>query len=149
MKLVETGVGADGRSRVVRVVPVAPPDPMPGSDLGVQAVFDGPPDGGVAAVAAGAQSAARLHDARLRGATAWRAVRYVPGGTTDVHRTTTVDYDVCLDGSVVLELEDGEVALEPGDMAVVAGVAHRWRAGPRGALLSALMVRPDLDGPPR
>jgi mannose-6-phosphate isomerase-like protein (cupin superfamily) len=44
-----------------------------------------------------------------------------------MHRTATMDYDIVLEGSVGLELDDGaEVLLGPGDIVVQNGTRHRW-----------------------
>jgi len=44
-----------------------------------------------------------------------------------MHTTDTVDFDVVLNGEVVLELDDGaEVALKAGDCVVQNGTRHRW-----------------------
>ena len=54
----------------------------------------------------------------------------VPWSDPDVagmHRTATLDYDVVLEGTIGLELDDGvEVALGPGDIVVQNGTRHRW-----------------------
>ncbi|MCV7238928.1 cupin [Mycolicibacterium celeriflavum] len=45
-----------------------------------------------------------------------------------MHTTPTVDFEVVLDGTVVLELDDGaEVTLHPGDTVVQNGTRHRWK----------------------
>jgi quercetin dioxygenase-like cupin family protein len=44
-----------------------------------------------------------------------------------VHRTPTMDYNVVLEGTVGLELDDGrEVIVEPGDVVVQNATRHRW-----------------------
>ncbi len=44
-----------------------------------------------------------------------------------MHRTATLDYDVVLEGTVGLELDNGvEVTLHPGDIVVQNGTRHRW-----------------------
>ena len=44
-----------------------------------------------------------------------------------MHRTATQDFDVILEGTVGLELDDGvEVTLGPGDVVVLNGTRHRW-----------------------
>jgi len=54
----------------------------------------------------------------------------VPWSDPDVpgmHRTATLDYDVVIEGTIVLELDDGvEVTLGPGDIVVQNGTRHRW-----------------------
>jgi mannose-6-phosphate isomerase-like protein (cupin superfamily) len=43
-----------------------------------------------------------------------------------MHRTATIDYDVVLEGTIGLELDDGaEVTLGPGDVVVQNGTRHR------------------------
>jgi hypothetical protein len=44
-----------------------------------------------------------------------------------VHRADTVDYTFVLSGSVVLQLDDEEVELHPGDVVVQNGARHAWR----------------------
>jgi mannose-6-phosphate isomerase-like protein (cupin superfamily) len=49
------------------------------------------------------------------------------GDAPGFHRTDSVDVHTLLEGSLVLELDDGtEVNLEPGDTVVVNGNRHRW-----------------------
>lgn len=44
-----------------------------------------------------------------------------------MHRTATLDYDLVLEGTIGLELDDGvEVLLGPGDLVVQNGTRHRW-----------------------
>lgn len=45
-----------------------------------------------------------------------------------MHTTDSIDYDVVLDGEIVLELDDGrEVTLRPHDVVVQNGTRHAWR----------------------
>ena len=45
-----------------------------------------------------------------------------------MHTTDTIDFEVVLEGTVVLELDDGaEVTLHPGDTVVQNGTRHRWK----------------------
>lgn len=44
-----------------------------------------------------------------------------------MHTTPTVDYDAVLDGEVWLELTDGEVHLQAGDIVIQHGTRHAWR----------------------
>lgn len=60
-------------------------------------------------------------------------------GEPGMHRTPTLDYDVVLDGTIGLELDDGaEVILGPGDVVVQNGTRHRWhnRGNSVGRVLS-------------
>ncbi len=45
-----------------------------------------------------------------------------------MHTTDTIDFEVVLDGPLILELDDGaEVTLHAGDTVVQNGTRHRWR----------------------
>jgi mannose-6-phosphate isomerase-like protein (cupin superfamily) len=45
-----------------------------------------------------------------------------------MHTTDSIDYDVVLEGEIVLELDDGkEVTLRPHDVVVQNGTRHAWR----------------------
>jgi hypothetical protein len=44
-----------------------------------------------------------------------------------MHTTPSIDYDFVLDGTLHLELTDGEVELHAGDAVVQYGARHAWR----------------------
>ncbi|ODQ94103.1 cupin domain-containing protein [Mycolicibacterium holsaticum] len=53
---------------------------------------------------------------------------YMDPSDPGMHTTDTIDFEVVLEGTVVLELDDGaEVTLRPGDTVVQNGTRHRWR----------------------
>ena len=55
-----------------------------------------------------------------------------------MHRTATVDYDIVIEGTIGLELDDGvEVTLQPGDVVVQNGTRHRWHN--RGDTIARMM----------
>ena len=57
-----------------------------------------------------------------------RIVDVLPGGTSPMHRTNSIDYGIVLSGEVELELDDGAVALlGPGALIVQRGTMHLWR----------------------
>ena len=62
----------------------------------------------------------------------WIVVDYEPGGVQEWHHTDTVDFDLVLQGSIDLTLDDGVHHLDAGDGAVINGVDHAWQAGARG-----------------
>ncbi len=56
-----------------------------------------------------------------------------------MHRTPTIDYDIVLEGTIGLELDDGvDVTLEPGDVVVQNGTRHRWHN--RGNTIARLLA---------
>ena len=44
-----------------------------------------------------------------------------------MHTTDTVDYGIVLSGTIVLELDDGNRQLSPGDIVIQNGTRHAWR----------------------
>jgi mannose-6-phosphate isomerase-like protein (cupin superfamily) len=57
-------------------------------------------------------------------------LRYMDPSDPGMHTTDTIDFEVVLEGTVILELDDGaEVVLNPGDTVVQNGTRHRWRNG--------------------
>ena len=65
-----------------------------------------------------------------------------------MHTTDTLDFEVIVDGSIVLGLDDGEHELHAGDVVVQRGTAHRWRVtGDRPCTYAAFMFRTDPDAP--
>ena len=54
-------------------------------------------------------------------------MRYMDRTDPGMHTTDTIDFEVVLEGTVVLELDDGaRVTLQPGDTVVQNGTRHRW-----------------------
>jgi mannose-6-phosphate isomerase-like protein (cupin superfamily) len=81
-----------------------------------------PPDSTPAPADLDPDEVAREMEAKVPGA----ASHYDPHHA-GMHTTQTVDFGVVLDGQVVLELDDGEVSLGPGDVVVQNGTRHAWR----------------------
>jgi quercetin dioxygenase-like cupin family protein len=64
----------------------------------------------------------------IPGGTILRVCNFAPGSTTAMHRTTSLDYGIVLEGEVELVLDSGEVRLlKAGDIAVQRGTMHAWR----------------------
>lgn len=64
----------------------------------------------------------------IPGGTVLRIVDMMPGATSPMHRTVSLDYGVVLEGEVELVLDSGEVRLmKRGDVAVQRGTNHAWR----------------------
>jgi hypothetical protein len=131
------GVDATGRSRVVAETPL---------------VLEADPDNpGFAAAVAGATSTspppARPHGTGnpvdlgvAPGIVSWVIVDYPANLDFPMHHSDTVDFDMLLEGGLVLVLDDGEHPLDPGDVVVVNGVDHGWKTGPDGCRLSVVSV---------
>jgi quercetin dioxygenase-like cupin family protein len=74
------------------------------------------------------------------GRVSWVVVEYEPNLEIPVHNTDTIDFDIVLEGSVEVGLDDGTHLLEPGDLMVVNGVDHSWKAGPDGCRISVMLI---------
>ena len=57
-----------------------------------------------------------------------RIVDMLPGGSSPMHRSNSIDYGIILSGRVELEVDDGiKTLLGPGDIVVQRGTVHLWR----------------------
>jgi quercetin dioxygenase-like cupin family protein len=70
----------------------------------------------------------------------WSFVEFPPGVTAPVHHTDSVDFDVILEGSVELVLDDGPHRLEIGDAVVVNGVDHGWVTHNEACRMSVVVI---------
>jgi quercetin dioxygenase-like cupin family protein len=60
--------------------------------------------------------------------TVLRHVDFVPGKTSAMHRTVSLDYGVVLEGEIEAVLDSGETRLmKRGDVCVQRGTMHAWR----------------------
>ncbi|MCH9669799.1 MAG: cupin domain-containing protein [Actinomycetia bacterium] len=76
---------------------------------------------------------------------------YLEPDDPGMHTTDTIDFEVVLEGTVVLELDDGaEVTLHPGDTVIQNGTRHRWRnPGDTVARLALFVCGASHTGIPR
>jgi quercetin dioxygenase-like cupin family protein len=147
VRLLITGVDAQGKSAVLRQEDLALDQLAPGFAMGIPyATTTSPPP-------ARASGAAPLIDQGIApGLTRWMVVELGPGSETPMHHTDTLDLQTVLSGTVDLVLDDGDHRLGQGDLVVLAGVDHAWRAGPDGCLLTAVLIGtppPDAEGASR
>lgn len=130
-----TGVDRDGRSCLVDEGEVAFAEALPGLAINlVHATEESPPP---------PRPAGRgdfLDMGTAPGFTRWVLMRWEPGTEYPMHHTDSVDFDLVLEGSIDLILDDGAHRLGPGDCVVMTGVDHGWRAGPDGCTVSVLTL---------
>lgn len=81
----------------------------------------------------------------MPGGTLLRVIEQAPGAETPMHRTSSIDYAIVLEGECELELDSGEVrSLGPGDVVVQRGTRHRWRnPGDRPCRYAFVLVATD------
>jgi quercetin dioxygenase-like cupin family protein len=66
-----------------------------------------------------------LEPAAPRG-TAFRLIEFLPGGSSGMHATATLDYVVILSGEITLTTGGQKFLLGPGDLVVQRGAPHDW-----------------------
>jgi mannose-6-phosphate isomerase-like protein (cupin superfamily) len=87
------------------------------------AILTFPPEGAMSDLQIDGEDAIADAEAKLPG-----MMRYMDPTDPGMHTTDTIDFEVVLEGTVVLELDDGaEVTLTAGDTVVQNGTRHRWR----------------------
>ncbi|KAH9936990.1 uncharacterized protein B0H18DRAFT_183408 [Fomitopsis serialis] len=52
-----------------------------------------------------------------------------PGARAPMHRTSSLDYNILVQGKIILEMEDGSETLfeTPGDIVIQRGTIHAWK----------------------
>jgi hypothetical protein len=136
MRVLVTGVDEDGRSCVVE-------EAMPS--------VNGFESGGITvALVASSQSSpppsrppgrgALLGVAATPGVARWSFIEFPSGVATAVHHTDSLDFDVVLEGSVDLVLDDGAHRLGPGDGVVIKGIDHGWATHEEGCRMSVVVI---------
>ena len=71
----------------------------------------------------------------------------MPGNAPYLHRTDSLDYVICLQGEVEMQLDDGaSVKLAAGDVLVQRGTNHAWlNRGSAPCRLAVVLI----DGKPK
>jgi quercetin dioxygenase-like cupin family protein len=133
VRQIVTGTDGDGRSCVVEELVNEPT----GTGISVRTVFE--TAGNPAPPRPPGQG--RPVDLNVPvGIARWLVVQWPPGLISHVHHTDTIDFDIVLEGSIDLILDDGPHRLEVGDCAAVTGVDHGWEAGPAGCTTAVLLL---------
>ena len=141
MQFVETGVGDDGRSRVVGIHEVLADRAFRSGSLTSEVLWSTNEVPFEVPVPRRGPDDPVLDFGIPANATRFTMLRIESGEQEHgLHRTDTIDFDVVLAGEVDLLVEDGEVTLRPHDSVVLPGVVHGWRAGPDGVLLSIAVL---------
>lgn len=74
-----------------------------------------------------------------------RMTYFEPNTVCGMHRTSSVDYNIIMDGEVFLQVPDGkggikETVCRQGDVVIQRGTLHAWRAGAEGARWISVLV---------
>ena len=81
------------------------------------------------------------------GGTRFTVLEIQPGNTVHgLHRTDTIDYVICISGSIDMDLDDSTVTMKAGDVMVQRGTFHGWvNRGKETAKIAVVLV----DGTPK
>ncbi len=74
------------------------------------------------------------------GVAQWSIIEFPPGVTTPIHHTDSLDFDVVLEGRVLLMLDDGPHQLDVGDGTVLTGIDHHWKTDEQGCRMSVVVI---------
>jgi quercetin dioxygenase-like cupin family protein len=82
----------------------------------------------------------------LRGGSVIRIVDFKPGSRSPMHRSSSIDYGIVLDGELTLELDSGETkVIHKGDIVVQRGTNHAWVAHSKDWARMAFIL---IEAPP-
>ena len=60
------------------------------------------------------------------GGSRFAVIEFPPGQPTNMHRTESIDYVICLSGKIDMDLDASTVTMEAGDVMVQRGTNHAW-----------------------
>ena len=63
-----------------------------------------------------------------------------------MHKTQSVDYGILLSGERVMELDDQQLILKPGDVVIDVGAWHLWDSAKSGCMMAFNMFAADFGG---
>lgn len=125
VRRIVTGHDAAGRA-VIRSDDLLPVEPIPSGDAAFSLVWTTasvPADNNDETDGREREAGLTLHQGSVI-----RIVDMLPGGTSPMHRSSSIDYGIVLSGAVELELDDGAVTTaQAGDIIVQRGTIHLWR----------------------
>ena len=77
----------------------------------------------------------------LPNGTIFRVIEFAPGVAARNHRTDSIDYITVIAGEIDMELDEGSVHLQAGDVMVQRGTIHNWvNRGPAPCVLSVVLI---------
>ena len=53
-------------------------------------------------------------------------IEFPPGEPTNMHRTESIDYVICLSGKIDMDMDNSTVTMNAGDVMVQRGTNHAW-----------------------
>jgi quercetin dioxygenase-like cupin family protein len=53
-------------------------------------------------------------------------IDFPPGNKPFMHRTESIDYVICLEGEIEMDMDDSSVTMKAGDILIQRGTNHAW-----------------------
>ena len=77
----------------------------------------------------------------LPGGSIFRVIEFAPGVASRNHRTDTIDYIVCMQGEIDMDIDGANVHLKAGDVMVQRGTIHNWiNNGKESCILAVILI---------
>jgi quercetin dioxygenase-like cupin family protein len=115
----------EGGSAIVASIDPLTPTMIPSGDAAFQLVWTTP---AVPVDLNAGTDGASSDDSLIGRGSVLRVVDMLPGKSSPMHRTVSIDYGIVISGQLELTLDGGEtVALAAGDIVVQRGTNHLWR----------------------
>jgi len=77
----------------------------------------------------------------LPGGTIFRVIEFAPGVASRNHRTDSIDYIVCMQGEIDMDIDGANVHLKAGDVMVQRGTVHNWiNNGKESCILAVILI---------
>jgi len=127
IRRIVTGHGADGVARVLTDAPATNEKiPSPGTVSTLIWCTDRSP----ADISAGAgiedMGARVIGTAPPANGTRFAVIDFPPGNNAFMHRTESIDYVICLEGEIEMDMDDSTVKMKAGDIMIQRGTNHAW-----------------------
>jgi mannose-6-phosphate isomerase-like protein (cupin superfamily) len=137
MRLLITGVDDHGRSCVVedRV-----PDSVPFESNGITVLMAAKTESCPPPPRPSGSRGDHVGEGGIPGTVGWSFIDFPAQAKTAVHHTDSLDFDVVLEGSIELVLDDGAHRLGPGDGVVINGVDHGWQTADLACRMSVVVI---------
>jgi quercetin dioxygenase-like cupin family protein len=58
--------------------------------------------------------------------TRFAVIDFPPGNKPFMHRTESIDYVICLEGQIEMDMDDSTVTMKSGDILIQRGTNHAW-----------------------
>lgn len=72
--------------------------------------------------------------------TRFAVIDFPPGNKPFMHRTDSIDYVICLEGEIQMDMDDSTVTMKAGDIMIQRGTNHAWANRGKGRARLAFVL---------